>query len=268
MIVLRAIGAFFVRIWRWIKETAWVQPLLIVGIIFGIIFSIPSIVNGIKGLNEKMASSETYYRQFQYSLVGGEKSEADKVTEYIYKKYKGEDVSEYKQYETKLGQKFFLVFVSEDCSSCKEAKGGFQSFKDNFNGSFNPNDGTQFNMVTIFTDEVTSETTTKETAFVQYMNRHDQFFEYAAGVGYETDYYRNGKVQKSDLEVVEQVDPKNFLTPTVMFIDFTDKAVEYVGDVGVREIFFNIAGESDYKKAELLLDCWKHTGDFSINNEK
>jgi hypothetical protein len=41
MKVLKAIGDFFVRIWRWIKETAWVQPLLIVGAIFAIIFSIP-----------------------------------------------------------------------------------------------------------------------------------------------------------------------------------------------------------------------------------
>ena len=34
MIILKAIGAFFVKIWRWIKDTAWVQPLLIVGAIF------------------------------------------------------------------------------------------------------------------------------------------------------------------------------------------------------------------------------------------
>ena len=39
MKILKAIGAFFARIWRWIKETAWVQPLLIVGAIFAIIFA-------------------------------------------------------------------------------------------------------------------------------------------------------------------------------------------------------------------------------------
>ena len=43
MNILRKIATPFVAIWRWIKETAWVQPLLIVGIIFAIIFSIPSI---------------------------------------------------------------------------------------------------------------------------------------------------------------------------------------------------------------------------------
>ena len=260
MIVLRAIAAFFVRIWRWIKETAWVQPLLIVGVIFGIIFSIPSIVNGIKGLNEQLSSSETYYRQFQFSLAGGETSQADKVTDYVFKKANGEDVAD----EYGLGDKFFLVCVSESCSSCNEAKGGFEVFKDNFNGTFNPKDGSSYNMVTIFTDEVTSETTTKETAFVQYMNRHDEFFEYAAGVGYNTDYYLNGFVKKADLEYVEQVDPDNFLTPTIILVDFTETSPEQ----GVSEIFFGVTGDSDYKKAETLLDCWKHEGDFSKEKTK
>ena len=47
MVVLRAIGGFFARIGRWIKETAWIQPLLIVGAIFAVIFSIPHIIKGV-----------------------------------------------------------------------------------------------------------------------------------------------------------------------------------------------------------------------------
>ena len=43
-----AIGRFFKKIWEWIKSTAWVQPLLIVAIIFGVIFSINTITNAIK----------------------------------------------------------------------------------------------------------------------------------------------------------------------------------------------------------------------------
>lgn len=43
-----AIGRFFKKIWEWIKSTAWVQPLLIVAVIFGIIFSINPIANAIK----------------------------------------------------------------------------------------------------------------------------------------------------------------------------------------------------------------------------
>ena len=47
MKVLRAIGGFFAKIGRWIANTAWIQPLLIVGGIFGIIFSIPYIKQAI-----------------------------------------------------------------------------------------------------------------------------------------------------------------------------------------------------------------------------
>lgn len=262
MIVLRAIGAFFARIWRWIKETAWVQPLLIVGIIFGVIFSIPSIVNGIKSLSESMASSETYYRQFQYSLEGGEKSDADKITDYIFQKANNPE----KPLDEKLGEKFFLAFVSEDCSSCKEVKGGFDTFQSNFSSTFNPGDGSKFNMVTIFTDEVTTETTTKQTAFVQYMERNQAFFEYAAAVGWNSAYKTNGHISDDDLKNVEQVDPDNFLTPTIILVDFSNNrgAAEY----GTSEIMFGVEGDTDYKKAELLLDCWTHKGEFSIDKKK
>ena len=41
MKILKVIATPFVALWRWIKETAWVQPLLIVGCIFAVIFSIP-----------------------------------------------------------------------------------------------------------------------------------------------------------------------------------------------------------------------------------
>ena len=48
MNVLKKLGTPFVALWRWIKETAWVQPLLIVGVIFAIIFSIPSITSWVQ----------------------------------------------------------------------------------------------------------------------------------------------------------------------------------------------------------------------------
>lgn len=48
---LKVIGTPFIKLWTWIKETAWVQPLLIVGIIFAIIFSIPSITSWVQSWN-------------------------------------------------------------------------------------------------------------------------------------------------------------------------------------------------------------------------
>lgn len=55
-----AIGRFFKKIWEWIKTTAWVQPLLIVAVIFGIIFSINPIADAIKEAVEADDAGEFY----------------------------------------------------------------------------------------------------------------------------------------------------------------------------------------------------------------
>ena len=255
MIVLRAIGAFFSKIWRWIKETAWVQPLLIVGLIFGVIFSIPSIVKGIQELNEAATSSDTYYHGFQKSLVNGTNSDADQLTDYVWNRIGGDDTD-----ANKYGDKFFLCYVAESCDICKKAKPGFETLEDHFGYTLQPEDKLGFKMYTIFADEVTAETTTKETAFVQYMDRKSYFFEEAAAAGYNSDYYLNNKINKSDLEACESCDPDNFLTPTILLIDFTDNSP----NKGISEVMFGIDGDNDYEKAQHLLDCWNHDGDFKI----
>lgn len=258
MIVLKAIGAFFVKIWNWIKETAWVQPLLIVGLIFGVIFSIPSIVNGITALNDDLNSDENFYRGYQKSLVDNTASEADKLTNYIWDRTEGNEVSA--SDKATYGDKFFLVYVASDCDACKTAREGFEVLRDNFGSSYQPDDKLDFKMYTIFADEVTSDTTTTQTAFVQYMIRFSYFFEEAAGVGYASDYYLNGKISDTDLGHVENIDPDDFTTPTIMLVDFTETSPEQ----GVSEIMFSVSGDNSYKKAELLLDCWNHSGDFKI----
>ena len=68
MKVLRVIGGFFARIGRWIRDTAWVQPLLIVGGIFGIIFSIIPIKDGIEKLMEEGDPTEKYYKKLYFQL--------------------------------------------------------------------------------------------------------------------------------------------------------------------------------------------------------
>ena len=67
MVVLRAIGRFFARIGRWIKETAWIQPLLIVGAIFAVIFSIPHIIDFFKGVASESDSANKFFAKYQIS---------------------------------------------------------------------------------------------------------------------------------------------------------------------------------------------------------
>ncbi len=59
----KAIGRFFKGIWDWIKSTAWVQPLLIVVIVFAVIFSFSSsspLMKWIKGLSNTDTTGEFY----------------------------------------------------------------------------------------------------------------------------------------------------------------------------------------------------------------
>ncbi len=257
MVVFRAIGAFFARIWRWIKETAWVQPLLIVGIIFGVIFSIPSIVNGITSLVEKINSSDSYYHKFQQSLVGGETSAADELTEAVNRVM--EDSSTRKATADKYGEKFFLMYVSTTCPSCKEAREGFETLETRFT-DYVRNGKDSFKMYTVFTDEKTNDTTTDQSAFVKYMNRNLKFMENAATVGYASEYYLNGKISETDLINVESCDENDFLTPTIFFVDLSEQRI----DPGVSEIMFGVTGDTNVAKAQHLADCWQHTGDFAV----
>lgn len=263
MVILSAIGAFFARIWKWIKETAWIQPLLIVGIVFGVIFSINPIVNAITSLQEELNSSETFYRNYQKSLVNGEDSDADALTKAIYKIQSAGSVNpeELKSVRDAYGSKFFVTYVSESCESCKETRGGFETLKDNWDKYIDADyraDG--FKLYSIFTDEVTNEADSKETAFVKYMNRNSEFFELAAGVAYNSEYALNNKISETDITYIADCDAQNFLTPTIMLVDLTDKAS--TGSYGVTEMLFGLSSDRDDQKAEVLADCWMHQGDF------
>ena len=107
--ILKAIGAFFGKIFNWVKETAWIQPLLVVGLIFGIIFSIPSISSGIKDLSDNSG---------KYAFIN-----KNDITAEDFLKYEEEG-----KLEEEYGQKFLLILVEEDCSACTKAENGIKYF--------------------------------------------------------------------------------------------------------------------------------------------
>ena len=110
-VIFRAIGGFFARIWRWIKETAWVQPLLIVSLIFGVILLIQPISEGVVALGDAITNNERYYNQNKLSVYG------DKAYNYVYNA--DERFSE--------NDKYFLMFVSKDCEHCKNTYQGVKT---------------------------------------------------------------------------------------------------------------------------------------------
>lgn len=109
--IFSVIGGFFARIWRWIKETAWVQPLLIVSLIFGIILLIQPISQGITTLADKISKRERLYENNKVTLYDG------KAYDLIY----DEDAKFEKD------DKYFLMFVQKECSACYSAYEGFET---------------------------------------------------------------------------------------------------------------------------------------------
>lgn len=255
-----AIGNFFVKIWRWIKNTAWIQPLLIVGLIFAIIFSITPIYNGFKDLNEKKNSPDAYYRQFKVSLKGGENSDAQKLLDEIY------DNENYENVNSLEGQKFFLAFIQSKnrCSHCDAAQEGFkklQSYKKEELGGY------EFKLKTIFVDEETNKDWQKDdnkiddeckSAFDALLVRNQLYFEEYAGVAQASDYFLNNGIDESTIEKIEEANVDTFLTPTILLVDFTKDAPTQ----GVQTAFIEVKGTNSVTKANFLKDAWLYEGDF------
>lgn len=266
--ILSVIGGFFVAIWRWIKETAWVQPLLIVGIIFGVIFAIPSVVDGIKAIDERNNSAETYYKKFQVSLRGAENSAADKLLQEI------KDNEDNKK-TTLDGQKFILVFVQKDgnCAACTAAREGFEYLTGD--GKTLLDDGKKFTIKTIFVDEELTkrykedwkkEGSVKEddqasTAFEAFLDRNFDKFENFAGQAQETDFFLNGGISETQIADLESAEKNKFQTPTMIQVDFS------IPEGGVTNVFIGVNAKGDTKldKAQYLADAWNYKGIFGPN---
>ena len=258
MVVLRAIGAFFVKIGRWIKETAWIQPLLIVGGIFAIIFSIPHIVNAFQDAF-KVNESEAYYNKFDLS-INGANSKGDQLFSYL---ESSEKTAEQKK---KYGEKFFITFVTKTGDNASYYQGYEILASESKKAGAIELKGGSFKLYTIFIDELNSD---KEKVFNatsdNFFARHEVFFEHTQSL--EDCYYSEkygATSYKSSLANV--ANPDNFSSNTCFLVDLTEDAPAYTNKYGISEIIFSVTGSDKYNKAYFLRDCWNHTGDFAAEN--
>ena len=254
MVVLRAIGAFFVKIGRWIKETAWVQPLLIVGGIFAIIFTIPYIVKWVGSWFE-VNEATAYYNKFNLS-INGENSKGDQLFSYL----QGEKTDELRK---KYGEKFFITFVSENGDNANYYEGYEILASESKKTNGITLEGGNFKLYTIYIDEKNDD---KEKVFNEtsdnFYNRHQTFFELTNELD-ECPYsevYGTSSYQSSLLNLT---DPSNVSSNTCFLIDLTDGAPSHTNKFGVSEIIFSVSGSDKYNKAYFLRDCWNHAGDFA-----
>lgn len=300
MVVLRAIGAFFARIGRWIRDTAWVQPLLIVGGIFAIIFSIPSITKWVQSWFSTGDAAVSFYKNAGYKKLSngdnnGVGSDADKLLSFIFSEDKSEE--QYKQF----GEKFFVTFVQEDCSTCSSIYKGWKTAKDNWGKStgFKSVKNTKtgevvyankgdFKMYTIFVDQTNDDSKNYFTLL------HDKVYsaQWADLSTLENPYKtNNSSISYDGLASSEEEDLSGgsvFTSPTTLLfdrefaetssIDLLNKGYsannEAIAKYGISEILFDIpdkagqAAGTPLAKARTIWDCWYHIGDFDNQTEE
>ena len=271
MVVLRAIGGFFVRIGRWIKETAWIQPLLIVGAIFAVIFAIPHIIDGVKGLFDESDNANKFFAKYQISLKNAEKG-TSKVDEFFTKIEDGKA----DEIKSNYGERFFVAFVKED-SSNQDLYGGLKTFKDKWSSKdkeFVGLDGKalegNFKLYTIYTDSTTEVNNEDVNLFDQVWLNHYTVFETMASGNYlDTTYYALNKGYKaSNYESAftsDKLDACPMSTPLVMYFDYSDGNkidAENQKVKGLSDVIFTVDGSSDLERARTLKNCWAHTEKF------
>lgn len=272
----------FVALWRWIKETAWVQPLLIVGIIFAIIFSIPSITSGIQGLINSTASHIKYFDDHQLSLEGAkngeENSDADKFFERFNEAQeswnngnKDEARETMKSYAK--NSKFFLFFVQEDCSSCSVLKDGLKYLEDNWSRYVADSNAAPFMFQSVIVDQTVDDDYYDDNDLtpMECLMGHEEYLKFAGtmnGIVKQTQYYRNVDIKANNgttQSAIESntaglLDIDDFQTPTIMLVDLTD--TNTTTNI-VSEIFFTLessdtTSSAKASNAKFLAQAWTY----------
>jgi len=282
MIILRAIGAFFAKIWRWIKDTAWVQPLLIVGAIFAVIFSIPYITDWANNFTQTSANS--FYNAKKRNLEGEtfdskSSSPADQLLNNITLNtinnfYVNGAATTFDDTAKSYGDKFFLIFADSTNSSSKTAESSFKYLSDSWNKyAFTPSDGLPFNYYTIFKDDTSAndddyKNNGSPSAFERFLSIHIDFFQtvtpHLMNDPYKTratiaddNYTKFGFDGSSDFS--------SFPIPSICLVDYSAKAITD-GRAGLSEVLFTLTGDTDSARATLLLNMWNHTDAYSVTN--
>ena len=280
---LKKLGTPFVALWRWIKETAWVQPLLIVGVIFAIIFSIPSITSWVQSWDFG-DDKYNWLENKQLSLEGitdekidGEAADFFSTFEEAQSLWKNDNKDEarktMKSY-TGDADKLFLYFVQEnpDANNINEANKYLveEAWKNKVT-SRAEEAGIEvkgsFQYRTIFTDQTIEDKDGEyiyesHTAF-EYLLKSREFESFYSTIysAYQnTAYYQNIIADK-----VENVEPESYQSsinslrtttnpsaPTLFIIDLSDNSKNDI----VSNIVFSIDGSDKYARADFLANAW------------
>ena len=281
--VLRAIGGFFAKIGRWIANTAWVQPLLIVGGIFAVIFSIPYIKRAIES-NKPVAPDQDvlFYTNRAISLDGAYTSNGKTGTsaaDVLFDKLETYDNESKQWIRDNYGDKFFLTFATESCPNCKVCVDGYKSLAENFT-AWEMNSA--FRLYTIMVDTVDTDGHYLAKSLFEH---HQPLLDEIVSEFAEYEEYpllnnvsdsQASALKNSIFKLTNAIDNngEGLDTPTTFMIDLSDTAyISEVNSHGVSAIFFNYTSLmsdelSPINKGKFLSYCWSYSEIFSKDYNK
>lgn len=293
MNTLKKLATPFIVVGRWIKETAWVQPLLIVGVIFAIIFSIPSITSGIQGLIDSSSDDIAWYENNQLSLDGtyDKTSDANNFFADFVLAQQGSNEQEGWSSESETGKanakeimdkysnntgKFFLFFVQDDCSACSDTKDAAERLVDYWDVYIGDevDNVPLFQYQSIICDEDVDADEYEDTPAFEYLfgdQNYNIFAEQCVDVGQDNNYYRNATTStkntiEDNLENLLSSDSSsstlssNFQTPLIVLIDTTESNT--TRNI-ISTLFYSLEGDDIYARTQFLADCWLGQEKFS-----
>ncbi|MGP1413866.1 MAG: hypothetical protein ACTTID_01865 [Bacillales bacterium] len=278
MKVLKKIGGFFVVIWRWLKETAWVQPLIIVSCIFGIIFSIPPITKKVNEYKKKLNNGLKFYNSIRLSLEHANEGNSDVDTFLTYyekaqgykfndEKYTEQDLNNFKE---RYGEKFFLIFTQSECDYCKDMSDAFVHLRDNW-GELVTTSNQGFKAYSIVCNQDMGkkykDLYKNKKPFEYILSDHSSLFSDMETFGTRNDYYLNAdsSLQSTIKGNIDnfQKDVSSIHVPCVILFDLNNPKQDW--RYLASTVFFKTEATQDQTKvtrAHFLAQCWNYEGSF------
>ncbi len=126
--------AHAVAAWEWFKEAAWLQVLLIVGVVVGIVVAIPFVVKGIT--NAINSDNSSFYKEHRidYKKLGMYLTGEDKNCNGSVGDQKFDENGKFDLNNGKEG--FVVMFYKSNCDNCSNLQSNLETWYKNFNKDY------------------------------------------------------------------------------------------------------------------------------------
>ncbi len=268
--------------WEWFKSAAWLQVLLIVGLVVGIVVSIPYIVQGITDLVNRNTShfyesKEITFDDFQRMIDGEDPSRADGVVGTGMKDTDPNLPDEYKDLVSEDLEGFVVMFVKANCDNCSS----IQSYLETWFNQFNNEDGIN-NRLRLFTIDVSfvpddsSKSTEAEGSANNYENENITLEQQNEMMSYMKDTYLNqddahrvSEVTESTFEMDLTSPSGSGTIPTPTFVLYTKNKDEEKYDIAnPTKVICGAIGDLNYTSQADMNSQMLDVFDFVVYSER